>query len=52
MVGGSGTGNDTYVFGVGAGSDTINSYEGTSGNSVDTLQFQNLVLASIEFTRD
>jgi len=47
-----GLGNDTYLYGIGSGNEIINSYEGTSGNGVDTLQFQNLVLASIEFTRD
>ena len=47
-----GLGNDTYIFGMGSGNDTINSDEGAAGNGVDTLQFQNLVLASIEFTRN
>jgi Ca2+-binding RTX toxin-like protein len=45
-----GLGDDTYLFGVGSGNDTINSYEGAD-NGLDTLQFQNLVLASIEFAR-
>ncbi|SMC46565.1 beta strand repeat-containing protein [Sporomusa malonica] len=45
-----GLGNDTYLFGVGSGNETINSYE-SADNGLDTLQFQNLVLASIEFTR-
>ncbi|AIF49638.1 calcium-binding protein [Pelosinus sp. UFO1] len=46
-----GLGDDSYFYGVGSGNDTINSYEGTSGNGVDTLQFQNLLIASIDFTR-
>jgi Ca2+-binding RTX toxin-like protein len=45
-----GLGNDTYVWGTAAGNDTIESYEGTSGNGTDTLQFQNLQLASLEFS--
>jgi len=47
-----GDGNDTYVFALGSGYDTIHSFTGTSENGVDTLQFQNLTLASVEFTRD
>jgi Ca2+-binding RTX toxin-like protein len=45
-----GLGDDIYLYGVGSGNDTINSYEGTSGNGNDSLQFQNLVMAAVEFT--
>ncbi|WP_051206324.1 proprotein convertase P-domain-containing protein [Sporomusa ovata] len=45
-----GAGSDTYLFGSGAGNDTINDYD-TSGGT-DILQFQNLVMASIAFTRN
>ncbi|HBS58150.1 MAG TPA: hypothetical protein DEA44_02665, partial [Firmicutes bacterium] len=44
-----GVGNDNYLYGIGAGNDTINDFD-TSGG-VDTLQFQNLVMASVTFTR-
>ena len=47
-----GAGNDTYLYGIGSGNDTINNYAGPSGHGSDTLQFQNLVQASIEFARD
>ena len=45
-----GLGDDTYLFGVDSGNDTIVSYEGINGNGFDILQFQNLMLASVEFT--
>lgn len=45
-----GAGSDTYLFGTGAGNDTINDYD-TSGGA-DVLQFQNLVMASIAFTKN
>ncbi|MDU4960255.1 MAG: calcium-binding protein [Sporomusaceae bacterium] len=43
-------GDDIYLYGINSGNDTINNYAGAD-NSLDTLQFQNLVLASIEFSR-
>ena len=45
-----GAGDDTYVFGVGSGNDTINNYLGATGHGSDTLQFQNLTQAALEFT--
>ncbi|HBS58919.1 MAG TPA: hypothetical protein DEA44_06620, partial [Firmicutes bacterium] len=47
-----GYGRDVYMYTVGDGNDVINNYEAGWLNSTDTLQFQNLVLAGIEFTRD
>lgn len=45
-----GAGDDTYVFGEGSGNDTINNYSGSAGHGFDTLQFQNLTQAALEFT--
>ncbi|MDR3564216.1 MAG: calcium-binding protein, partial [Negativicutes bacterium] len=47
----SGGGNNTYVWGSNSGSDTINE-RGYGGQGRDTLQFQNLVMASIEFSQN
>lgn len=45
-----GTGNNTFIWGSGSGNDSINA--GKSGaHGQDTLQFQNLMLASIEFSK-
>ena len=43
-----GSGNDTYIWTTGAGNDTVDNYHVDS--STDTLQFQNLVMASIGFS--
>jgi len=47
-----GSGNDTFVWQNGSGNDTINtdSSYSNSGQGHDTLQFQNLLLASVEFS--
>ncbi|MHC1758517.1 MAG: calcium-binding protein [Negativicutes bacterium] len=45
----NGDAGDDWLRG-GLGNDTIESYEGASGNGTDILQFQNLQLASLEFS--
>ncbi|EIW20876.1 MULTISPECIES: calcium-binding protein, partial [Pelosinus] len=48
-----GLGNDTYIFGLGLGNDTINSYVGENiDNGLDTLKFQDIVLSDIGFTKN
>jgi Ca2+-binding RTX toxin-like protein len=47
-----GLGNDTYVIGQGSGNSIINSYVGSDNdNGFDTLQFQNMVLSGMSFTK-
>lgn len=47
-----GAGNDTYIWGQGSGNDTIYNNGAANDNGFDTIKMQNLVLASIEFTRE
>ncbi|MEO5340557.1 MAG: putative Ig domain-containing protein [Magnetococcus sp. MYC-9] len=44
------TGNDTYLFGIGAGQDTINDYDSTAGN-IDTVQVIGLLPSAVTLTR-
>ncbi|SHJ99494.1 calcium-binding protein, partial [Propionispora hippei] len=45
-----GTGDDTYLYGIGSGNDSIDDYDPSGGSN--TLQFQNLVMASVTFTQN
>ncbi|WP_285719540.1 calcium-binding protein, partial [Pelosinus sp. IPA-1] len=48
-----GLGNDTYVIDIGCGNETINSYVGNNiDNGFDTLQFQNIALSGMSFTKN
>ncbi|MBF0097994.1 MAG: putative Ig domain-containing protein, partial [Magnetococcales bacterium] len=42
-------GNDTYLFGVGAGQDTINEYDWS--NNTDTIRFMDLSPSEVSFSR-
>jgi len=44
-----GLGDDTYIYGIGSGNDTIISYEETD-NGTDTLIFDSIAQAAVEFT--
>jgi Ca2+-binding RTX toxin-like protein len=48
---GAGAGNDTYVFGLGYGQDTIYDFDATPGN-VDTIKLTDLNLADVTIKRD
>ncbi|MDR1274802.1 MAG: putative Ig domain-containing protein [Candidatus Accumulibacter sp.] len=43
-----GAGNDTYVFGVGYGNDTVDTYE-TTGGKIDTIKLVDLAPEDVEF---
>jgi len=48
-----GAGNDTYLFGRGSGQDTVNSYDDTTPNKLDTVQLgAGIGLNDVVLTRD
>jgi Ca2+-binding RTX toxin-like protein len=47
-----GNGDDLYLYSLDGGNDIIKNYEDSGDNGEDTVQFQDLTLTSIAFTRD